>query len=67
MGLQARIALPPPRIGPYGTPPRNARLQDIPNMARAGLEPATPRFSEAAEGAEEGRDSQEEGGEPGRR
>jgi hypothetical protein len=37
------------------------------DMARAGLEPATPRFSEAAEGADEGADTQEEGGEPGER
>jgi len=31
-------------------------------MARGGLEPPTPRFSEAAEGADEGPDTQEEGG-----
>jgi hypothetical protein len=36
-------------------------------MARGGLEPPTPRFSEAAEGAEERPDTQEEGGEPGGR
>jgi hypothetical protein len=36
-------------------------------MARAGLEPATPRFSEATEGTEEGGGTQEEGGEPGER
>lgn len=36
-------------------------------MARGVLELPTPRFSEAAEGAEEGGGTQEEGGEPGER
>ena len=42
-------------------------MQALREMARPGIEPGTPRFSEAAEGAEEGPDTQEEGGEPGGR
>jgi hypothetical protein len=39
----------------------------IGGMARAGFEPATSRFSGAAERGEEGGGTQEEGGEPGGR